>query len=118
MEVVIANHSVVLEDVVSIDGFVEDVPFEPCLLHKIYIELLEFHGRDEVFVSCVIMWRIGTNISVVITWATTETMCIFHEEFADDEPLVAQRHRRSLAADHGSKLFLPHVPWWSEWRRP
>jgi hypothetical protein len=118
VEVVIANLSVVLEDVVSVYDFVKDVPFKPCLLHKVYIKLLEFHGRDEVFVSHVIMWRVGTNISIFITWTTTETMCILREEFADDEPLVAQRRRRSLAADHGSKLFLPRVPWWSEWRRP
>jgi hypothetical protein len=88
---VIANLSVVLEDVVSVYGFVEYVPFEPCLLHEVYIELLEFHGHDEVFVSHVIMWRIGMNISIIITWATTETMCTLREEFADDKPLVARR---------------------------
>jgi hypothetical protein len=48
-----------MKDVVSIDDFIKDVTFEPCLLHKVNVKVLKFHGGDKVFVSGVIVWVMG-----------------------------------------------------------
>jgi len=50
-----------------------------------------FHGCDEVFVSGVIVWSVGANISIFIFGPTAETVRILGEDFADDEPSVGQR---------------------------
>ncbi len=57
-------------------------------MHKVYVELLEFHGCDEVFVSDVIVWVVGVDISILVARAKTETVSILGEDFADDEPLT------------------------------
>ena len=51
----VANLSVVTENMVSVDGFVKDISFEPCLLDEVNVELLQLHGCDEMFIPCVIM---------------------------------------------------------------
>ena len=74
------------KDVVSIDDFIKEVTFEPCLLHKVDVEVLKFHGGDKGFVSGVIMWVMGGNVSVRVSGAATETMHILGDDFADVKP--------------------------------
>ena len=74
------------KDVVSIDDFVKDVTFEPCLLHKVNVILLKFHGGDKVFVSSVIIWVMGADVSGWVLGATTKTMHILGNDFADGKP--------------------------------
>jgi hypothetical protein len=77
----------VRKGVVSIDDFIKDVLFKPCLLHKVNIELLKFHGGDtKVFVSGVIMWVMGVDASVRVSRATTKTMRVLGDNFADSKP--------------------------------
>ena len=64
MEVMIAKASIVTKDVVSIYDFIKYVSLQPCLLHEVYVKLLEFHGSDEVFISGVIVWVVRLDISV------------------------------------------------------
>jgi hypothetical protein len=80
----------VTKDVVSINDFVKDVTFEPCLLHKVSVELLKFHGGDKVFVSGVIVWVMGADASVRVLGATAKTMRILGDNFADGKPLSSQ----------------------------
>ncbi len=90
MEVVRAEAMVVTKDVVSIDDFIKEVTFEPCLLHKVDVEVLKFHGGDKVFVSGVIMWVMGADVSIRVLGAATETMRILGDGFADGKPLSSQ----------------------------
>ncbi len=75
---------------VSIDDFIKDVTLKPCLLHKVDIKLLKFHGGDEVFVSGVIVWVIGADTSVRVLGVATKTMPISGDKFADDKPSSSQ----------------------------
>ncbi len=75
---------------VSIDDFIKDVTFEPCLLHKVGVEVLKFHGADKVFVSVVIMWVMGADVSSRVLGATTETMHILGDDFTDGKPSSSQ----------------------------
>jgi len=59
-------------------------------LHKVHVELFEFHGCDEVFVSGVIVCGVGANVSIFIFGPTAETVRVLGEDFADDEPLVGR----------------------------
>ncbi len=43
-----------MKDMVSIDDFVKNITFEPCLLHKVNIKLLKFQGGDKVVISGVV----------------------------------------------------------------
>ena len=54
-EVVIFDPSIVAENMVSIDDFVKDISFHPCLLDEVYVKLLQLHHHDEVFIPRVIM---------------------------------------------------------------
>ncbi len=78
------------KDVVSIDDFVKDVTYQPCLLHKVNIELLKFHCGDKVFVSGIIVWFMGVYTSARVSGATTKTMHILGEDFADGKPSSSQ----------------------------
>ncbi len=55
VEVMVANPSVVTEDVISIDNIVKHNSFKLCLLDEIGIDTLQFHGCYEVFITRVIM---------------------------------------------------------------
>ncbi len=78
------------KDIVSIDDFVKDFTLEPCLLHKVNVELLKFHGGDKVFISGVIMWVMGADISVRVSGATAKTMRILGDNLADGKPSSSQ----------------------------
>jgi len=52
--------------------------------------LFEFHVCDEVFVSSVVMWGSGTDVSIFIFGPTTEAVRILGEDGADDKPLVSR----------------------------
>ena len=69
---------------VSIYDLVKDVTFEPCLLDKVDIELLEFHGHDEVFISGVVVWIMGEDCSVGVMGAASKAMRILGDNLADD----------------------------------
>ena len=56
--------------------------------HKVNIKLFEFHVCDEVFVSSVVMWSSGTDVSIFIFGLTTEAVRVLGEDGADDKPLV------------------------------
>ncbi len=75
-----------MKGVVSIDDFIKDVTFEPCLLHKVDVEVLKFHGGDKVFVSGVVVWVMGADVSVRVSGAATETMRVLGDDFADGKP--------------------------------
>jgi len=49
----------VSEDVISIDDFVEYIPFEPCFLDKVNIEVFVFHHGNKMFIACVVVWLVG-----------------------------------------------------------
>ncbi len=72
------------KDVASIYDLIKDVTFKPCLLDKVDVELLEFHGHDEAFISGVIMWIVGEDCSVGVTGAASKAMHILGDNFADD----------------------------------
>ncbi len=74
------------KDVVSINYFIKDVALEPCLLHKVDIKLLKFHGGDEVFVSGVIVWVMGVDTTIRVLGAATKTIHVLGDKFADDKP--------------------------------
>jgi hypothetical protein len=74
----------VAKDVVSIFDLVKDVTFEPCLLDKVDVELLELHGCDEVFISGVVVWIVGEDHSVGVMGAASKAMHIFGDNLADD----------------------------------
>jgi hypothetical protein len=65
-EVMVANPSVVTEDVISIDNLVKNISFEPCLLDEIGIDTLQFHGCYEVFITRVIMGRVRMEVPFVV----------------------------------------------------
>ncbi len=84
MEVVVTLASVVAKDVVSIDGFVKDVTFEPCFLYEVDVKLFEFHGGDEVFISGVVVWVIWAKFTIRVAGAAAKSLCVLGENFADD----------------------------------
>jgi hypothetical protein len=53
--------------------------------------MLELHGCDEVFVSGVIMLVVGADISILVARATTETVRILGEDFADYKPRLVDK---------------------------
>jgi hypothetical protein len=76
-----------MKDMVSIDDFIKDVTFEPCLLHKVDVKVLKFHGGDKVFASGVVVRVMGVDVSVRVSEAATETMQVLGDDFADGKPL-------------------------------
>jgi hypothetical protein len=74
----------VTKDVVSIYDLVKDIAFKPCLLDEVDVELLEFHGCDEVFISGVVVWIVGEDRSVGVTRAASKAMRILGDNLADD----------------------------------
>jgi hypothetical protein len=88
VEVVIASLAIVSKNMVVIDGFVKDISFEPCFLHKIYINSFLFHGHDEEFISSAIKLGIANYIASVIFWMAAKTMRILGEEFANHKSSV------------------------------
>jgi hypothetical protein len=74
----------VAKDVVSIYDLVKHVTFEPCLLDEVDIELLEFHGCYEVFISGAVVWIEGKDCSVGVTVAALKAICILGDNLADD----------------------------------
>jgi hypothetical protein len=71
-----------MKEVVSIDDFIQDVALEPCLLHKVDIELLKFHGG--------IVWVMGADTSVRVLGAAMKTMRVLGDKYADNKPLSSQ----------------------------
>jgi hypothetical protein len=55
-------------------------------LQKVFVELLEFHSCNEVFISGVIVLVMGADIFILVARGATETVRIPGEDFADDEP--------------------------------
>ncbi len=74
------------KDVVSIDDFIKDVTFKPCLLHKVDVKVLQFHGGDKVFVLGVVVWVMRADVSVRVLGAATKTMHILGDDFVDGKP--------------------------------
>ena len=58
MEVVIANPSIVMEDMISVYDLVKDIFFEPSLLDKVGIDVLQLHRCDEMFISRVVKMQV------------------------------------------------------------
>ena len=58
-KVVVTFATIVSEDVISIDDFVEDISFEPCFLDEMNIKVFVFHHGNEMFIACVVVWLIG-----------------------------------------------------------
>ncbi len=72
------------KDVVSIYNLVKDVTFKPCLLNKVNVELLEFHGCNEVFISGVAVWIFGEDCSIGVTGVASNSMRILGDNLADE----------------------------------
>ncbi len=64
-------------------------------MHEVYLKLLEFHGCNEVFVSGVIVWVVGGDISILVARAAMETVRILDEDFADDEPQLVDENNEA-----------------------
>ncbi len=79
--------SIVVKDVVSIDGFIKDVTFELCFLYEVDVKLFEFHGGDEVFISGVVIWVIRAKFTIRVAGAAAKSLCVLRDDSADDIPL-------------------------------
>ena len=55
----VALSSIVSEDVVSIDDFIEGISFQPDLLYKVYIKAFSFRHANEMLVSRVVVGLSG-----------------------------------------------------------
>ncbi len=86
------------KDVVSIYDLVKDITFEPCLLDKVDVKLIEY-GCDEVFISGVVVWIVGEDRSVGVTGAASKAMRILGEDLADDGTPGSQWDRCYPALD-------------------
>ena len=62
----VALSSIVSEDVVSIDDFIEGISFQPGLLNKVYIEAFSFHHATEMFVPRVVVGLIGYQFDISV----------------------------------------------------
>ena len=66
-DVVVALPSIVSEDVVSIDDFIEGISFQPGLLYKVYIKAFSFHHANEMFVSHVAVGLSGYQFAISVS---------------------------------------------------
>ncbi len=63
----VALSSVVSEDTVSIDDFIEGISFQPGLLYKVYIEAFSFHHANEMFVAHAVVGLIGYQFAISVS---------------------------------------------------
>ena len=63
----IAFASVVSEDVVAVDDFVECIPFQPCFLYKVYILAFSLHGGNKVFIACIVVLFMNHRFAIGVT---------------------------------------------------
>ncbi len=48
--------------------------------------MFKVHGGDKVFVSAVVVWVMGADVSVRVSGAAMETMRVLGDDFADGKP--------------------------------
>ena len=58
-KVVVTFVTIMSEEVISVDDFVEYIALEPCFLNKVNIEVFCFHHNNKMFVACVVVCLIG-----------------------------------------------------------